>query len=148
MYMCNKIQLFLLLGLLNLAVTKGKNSLFIALKWRILQDLRYQHFENILHLFSACRTIGGPDPYQRCIFPFIWSGQKYYGCPVDPNNNAIRWCSTSVDRNGYHVTGQGRYGYCDNSCPDHRPLNDNQGTMQNELCPVNSIFLLSMSKLS
>ena len=100
------------------------------LKWCTLnfwKDLRYQKFENILRLFSACQTIGGPDPYQRCIFPFIWNGQKYYGCPVDPYNNAVRWCSTAVDRYGYHVIGQGRYGYCDNSCPDHRPLSPNSG---------------------
>ena len=80
-----------------------------------LKSLKYLNFHSSL----ACNTIGGPDPYQRCIFPFIWNGQTYYGCPVDPNNNAFRWCSTKVDEYGYHVSGQGRYGYCDDFCPIH-----------------------------
>jgi len=80
---------------------------------------------------TTCKTFGGPDPYRQCIFPFTWNGQTYYGCPVDPENNSYRWCSTKVDGYGNHVTGQGRYGYCDNSCPSHsspsynnRPINN------------------------
>ena len=76
----------------------------------------YKTFE-----FIVCKTIGGPDPYKQCVFPFIWFGEIYYGCPDDPQNSSFRWCSTKVDEFRHHVTGQGRYGYCANDCPFHPP---------------------------
>ena len=30
-----------------------------------------------------------------------------------------RWCSTKVDANGNHVTGQDEYGFCSPDCPIH-----------------------------
>ena len=27
------------------------------------------------------------------------------------------WCSTKVDNNGAHISGQGKWGYCDPDCP-------------------------------
>ena len=27
------------------------------------------------------------------------------------------WCSTKVDDNGVHISGQGKWGYCDPECP-------------------------------
>ena len=68
----------------------------------------------------ACSTVGGPDPYQQCIFPFTWDGKTYYGCPVDPDDKTKIWCSTQVDGYGNHVTGKGKYGYCSNTCPKHQ----------------------------
>ena len=27
------------------------------------------------------------------------------------------WCSTKVDDNGVHISGQGKWGYCGQECP-------------------------------
>ena len=71
-------------------------------------------------LCIACQTVGGPDPYRQCVFPFRWNGKTYYGCPIDPDDSSHRWCSTKVDGYGNHVTGRGKYGYCSRSCPKHQ----------------------------
>ena len=73
---------------------------------------------------------------QPCIFPFIFNGVTYNGCPTLEHtlgldiNNLIpyntRWCSTKVDKNGNHINaGQGNFhlppynwGICDSSCPN------------------------------
>ena len=31
--------------------------------------------------------------------------------------NNLPWCSTKVDRNGEHISGQGNWGNCDETCP-------------------------------
>jgi len=67
----------------------------------------------------SCSTVGGPDPYKQCKFPFTWNGNTYYGCPVDPDHRGKRWCSTQVDGYGNHVTGKRKYGFCSNTCPKH-----------------------------
>ena len=33
------------------------------------------HFESL----GICKTIGGPNSGKPCIFPFIWSGETFYG---------------------------------------------------------------------
>jgi len=70
-----------------------------------------------------CLTVGGPEPGQagkRCIFPFTHDGVTYNGCPVDPYVPTERWCSTKVDSEGKHVSGENEFGYCDaKNCPEH-----------------------------
>jgi len=68
---------------------------------------------------NQCKTVGGPDSSQKCIFPFKWNGNTYYGCPIDPDDNSKTWCSTRVDQGGNHVTGQNKYGFCNEACPKH-----------------------------
>ena len=66
-----------------------------------------------------CRTVSGPSPFARCVFPFKHDGNLYWGCPVDPDDSRKRWCSTMVDRNGHHISGRNEYGHCDVNCPIH-----------------------------
>ena len=33
------------------------------------------------------------------------------------DNDIKPWCSTMVDDNDVHVSGQGKWGYCDSECP-------------------------------
>ena len=66
-----------------------------------------------------CRTVSGPSPFARCVFPFKHDGNIYWGCPVDPDDSRKRWCSTMVDRNGHHISGRNEYGHCDVNCPIH-----------------------------
>ena len=74
------------------------------------------------YLFSItanlCKTKSGPSSNQPCIFPFTWKDEKYNGCPIDPVDSSQRWCSTKVDSNGNHITGQGNWGHCDSKCPE------------------------------
>jgi len=69
-----------------------------------------------------CKVVTpGPDTGAKCIFPFTWAhtGKTYDGCAFDPSIDTYPWCSTQVDGNGNHVTGQGKWGKCD---PDACPL--------------------------
>jgi len=65
---------------------------------------------------DLCQTKSGPSPNQPCIFPFTWNGKTYNGCPIDPEDSSERWCSTKVDSNGNHITGQGNWGHCNSKC--------------------------------
>ena len=62
-------------------------------------------------------TKSGPSSNQPCIFPFIWYGKTYNGCPIDPDDSSQRWCSTKVDSYGNHITGQGNWGHRSSICP-------------------------------
>ncbi|XP_059081531.1 peroxidase-like [Tigriopus californicus] len=75
---------------------------------------------------GRCSTVSGPNPGKPCIFPFTYQGVTYKGCPIDPEDSSKRWCSTRTDRSGNHVTGQGEYGHCDQSCPIHRSQSNNK----------------------
>ncbi len=70
------------------------------------------HSHRIIGGRTACSTIGGPNPNAACVFPFKHNDQTYFGCPIDPEDSSKRWCSTKVDANGNHLTGQGAYGEC------------------------------------
>ena len=59
------------------------------------------------------------DKEVPCEFPFIWDGNKYYSCTTDDADGKITekpWCSTKVDLDGKHISGQGLYGDCPDSC--------------------------------
>ena len=76
-------------------------------------------FASIFPGQSGCSTNGGKDPFRPCIFPFTFDGVKYFGCPKDLFEEDKRWCSTKVDADGNHVTGQNKYGFCSPNCPIH-----------------------------
>jgi len=65
-------------------------------------------------------TSDSKDPNTPCIFPFKFKGKIYNACPPDPEFPSRTWCSTKVDNRGKHVTGQGKYGFCEESCPRHK----------------------------
>jgi len=69
---------------------------------------------------QACHTKSGPSPNKPCIFPFMWNGETYYECPIDLDDSSQRWCSTKVDLNGKHITGEGHWGHCNSKC--NQPL--------------------------
>ena len=69
---------------------------------------------------QACQTKSGPSPNKPCIFPFMWNGETYYECPIDLDDSSQRWCSTKVDLNGKHITGEGHWGHCNSKC--NQPL--------------------------
>ena len=49
---------------------------------------------------TNCRTTkDSRDPLKPCVFPFIFQGVKYDGCPPDEwKDENRRWCSTQVLR--------------------------------------------------
>ena len=59
-------------------------------------------------------TISGPSSNTPCIFPFTFNDVTYHECILD-NDGA--WCSTEVDNDGIHVSGQGKWGICGPECP-------------------------------
>ena len=74
-----------------------------------------------VHGQLKCRTTAdSKDPKKPCIFPFKFKGEKYFGCPPDPEVKGRRWCSTAVDNRGNHITGKGNFGFCEESCPKHK----------------------------
>ena len=81
----------------------------------------FAHFYNYKILFKispsynkVCRTYGGPEPNQECIFPYQYNGTVYSTCITNGLGNQP-WCSTKVDSNENHVLG--KWGYCDLGCP-------------------------------
>jgi len=68
---------------------------------------------------SGCATVSGDDPGKTCIFPFRFQGVLYNACTFDHNTpgDTEPWCSTSTNANDDHDNGQGKWGFCDASCP-------------------------------
>ena len=95
---------------------------------------------NIASTNTQCKTVGGPDPYKKCVFPFTWNGNTYYGCPTDPDDSSKTWCSTSVDGRGNHVTGQKKYGFCNEACPKHSSAPKLKSKYKNENKPNISLI--------
>ena len=66
----------------------------------------------MVQLVSGCVPTSGPKAGQSCVFPFTFNGKTCPGpscCNLD-NDSKGNWCSTKVDGNGVHITGN--YGYC------------------------------------
>ena len=67
-----------------------------------------------------CTTTFGPDPGKPCIFPFKSdkTGITYNTCTTDGNDpsDLKAWCSTQVNDSGEHVSGIGKWGYCEQKC--------------------------------
>jgi len=51
-----------------------------------------------------------------CKFPFKFRNKVYASCTTDSDPDNRAWCSTKVDRRGVHVSGEGEFGYCPDSC--------------------------------
>merc|ERR550532_1228802 len=59
-----------------------------------------------------CRASNG----KLCKFPFEFRGKVFASCTTDFDPENRSWCSTKVDSQGVHISGQGEYGYCPASC--------------------------------
>merc|ERR1712106_1012664 len=59
-----------------------------------------------------CQSSNG----KACKFPFKFRNKVFASCTTDfdPDNRA--WCSTKVDNRGVHVSGEGEFSYCPDSC--------------------------------
>ena len=55
-----------------------------------------------------------------CVFPFMINNITFTECIVDQYGS---WCSTAVDSEGVHVSGQGKWGECGPGCPIPPPGN-------------------------
>ena len=68
---------------------------------------------------DKCKTteIGkvGPMLGVACIFPFIYEGTSYNGCI--PDSGSCYWCSTKINDEGVHISGEGFWGCCNDVCP-------------------------------
>ena len=86
---------------------------------------------------ASCTTVGGPSANKPCAFPFTVSGVTYSSCKTD---GAVQtsclvtwfwgmkitscryegleepWCSTSTTSDGTHISEQGHYGLCPDTC--------------------------------
>ena len=93
---------------------------------------------------NQCKTVGGPDSFQKCIFPFKWNGNTYYGCPIDPDDNSKTWCSTRVDQGGNHITGQNKYGFCNEACPKHTLTPKSEGITYQKLLKQTQIGKINL----
>ena len=54
------------------------------------------------------------DPYDTCVFPFVYRGVQHWSCTDD--NWSSQWCSNAVDDAGIHIDGL--YSEC---CPASCP---------------------------
>ena len=87
-----------------------------------------------------CLTKGGANPNKPCVFPFTWNGAIYSGCPVDPDDENERWCSTKVDANGLHLQGQDQWGHCSASCPISAPPPKRPSPPQRPVAPQGQVM--------
>ena len=65
---------------------------------------------------SPATNTTGSGSCGNCVFPFIYGNRIHDRCTSIDGD--APWCSTQVDSNGVHVSGQGAWEYCsDTSCP-------------------------------
>jgi len=50
---------------------------------------------------------------QDCQFPFKLGGNTYTNCTTIKDPEKKPWCSTKVSKSGFHIGGEGFWGYCD-----------------------------------
>ena len=60
-------------------------------------------------------NFSSPEPSMECSFPFLFHGVEYRACTV-ADGSPHPWCSTLTDKNGVHVGGKGKWGYCQENC--------------------------------
>ena len=71
---------------------------------------------------GSCKTVGSRG--QPCIFPFLYSGERYESCTTRDSDTGLPWCATRVDSEGWVVDHA--WGDCGEGCPgtakgcDHR----------------------------
>ena len=64
-----------------------------------------------------CLTNGdGPQINQPCLFPWQFDGKWYSGCTTEKDPDGKFWCSTKLDKKLNHISGEGNWGICSQSC--------------------------------
>ena len=62
-------------------------------------------------------TNDSPDKNAPCALPFKFNGELKNACITDTDPDGRYWCSTKVNpRTREHIGGQGKWGFCQNSC--------------------------------
>ena len=61
-------------------------------------------------------TPDSEDPKKACVIPFKFKGVLKEGCITDLEPEGRFWCSTMVDDQLNHVSGQGKWGFCSDQC--------------------------------
>ena len=68
---------------------------------------------NIISNFGIqCQASNG----KACQFPFKFRNKVFASCTTDFDPDNRPWCSTKIDNSGVHVSGEGEFGYCPDSC--------------------------------
>ena len=109
--------------------TSKRNMIFFTF---ILQAFLFATFVNAQdgQQKKICRTSSNPKDYAVgslgkrnlvCKFPFKVQGKTYHSCTYDSahRTNYRPWCSTKVDKKGFHVKGGDNWGVCADAdnCP-------------------------------
>jgi len=68
---------------------------------------------------DCTRTVSGPNPNHKCVFPFKIGRKTYRKC-TDRSDPGKFWCSTMTDKFGRHVAKHKQWGYCHPSCGSKR----------------------------
>lgn len=75
---------------------------------------------------GECLAESGPASGRPCVFPFTYSGKTYSTCTPWIFGGEMQgklWCSTKTDIHGFHLNGEGEYGFCSPDCgPNNTPL--------------------------
>ena len=79
-------------------------------------------------------TNDSPDKNVPCALPFKFNGELKNACITDTDPDGRYWCSTKVNpRTKEHIGGQGKWGFCQNSCPPIAPITpDNTARTEGE----------------
>ena len=106
----------------------NNNTMFVKRQFKSLnlttddEEMKGSDYPNkdvlIVKEKESCKTIDGPGVGKPCIFPFIFSltGRSYNSCTKDGDDSVKEyWCSTKVDDDGVHVSGN--FGFCSKECP-------------------------------
>ena len=95
-------------------------SLFLThIKWYFSLQF-FDEMLIIIDVLGGCITTSDSlgDKNASCIIPFKYKGILKNGCITEDDPDGRYWCSTRVDDNLMHVSGEGNWGYCRSSCPE------------------------------
>ena len=62
-------------------------------------------------------TTSGAAVGEACVFPFIFRDKRRDSCILEDSDSGEPWCSVQVDKEGYHISKKGLWGYCASTCP-------------------------------
>jgi len=108
-----------LIAVLHGGIDNCDNSVYPAIYNRIAAPDNYQWILDTIS--GGCLTTADSpaDKSSPCAIPFKYKGDLKDGCITEDDPDGRQWCSTKVDDNLKHIAGQGNWGYCTPSCPQH-----------------------------
>lgn len=70
---------------------------------------------------AKCMTVGGPDPFKECVFPFKYRGENFTGCIPDLVDQSASFCPTVALKEDEDISNLAHladsYGLCSKECP-------------------------------